>query len=95
MHLGAEEGPRAGRRSAAVPYIMDQNRAPPPGYWGWAARSLEFTPSSPLIRLMGRGAPGPFPTIAEAEKLRKTHDEDTDTNIVFERHAGNHEVPSH
>ena len=42
MHLEADEGPRAGRRTAAVDYVRGSYGSPPPGGSGRAAKSLEF-----------------------------------------------------
>ena len=81
MHLCAEEGPRAGRRLAAVNYVMDNSGSPPPGGWDSAAKSLGFVAPSSVVRPISRGAPVPISSVSEDEKFRKPCDKDKDTNI--------------
>ena len=94
MKLGTSEGPWAGRRLAAVNYVLDSNGSPLPVGRHWAARPLEFAAPNPLVRSILRGIPAPIPTIADDEMQQKTFEEDLDTNISAKDSQGNVTQPT-
>ena len=71
MDIRAEKGPWADRRLAAVNCVLGSSGSLLPVNEDWAARSLEFVPPSPLVRLISRGVHVPSPTVEDAEKLRR------------------------
>ena len=79
--LWADDCPRAGRRRAAVNYVLDSNGSPLSQGWDWAARSLEFGAPGPLRRAVSRGAPILIPTIAQDAASQKCHGKDTNSNM--------------
>ena len=74
MGLWALGVPWAGRRLAAVSYVLGDSGPPLPTGWDRAARSLEFVAPNPLTRSISRGLPGPIPAITDAERQMKSHD---------------------
>ena len=71
MSLWAADGLWAGRRLAAVSYVMGSNGAPLPMAQDWAARSLEFTAPDPPIRPHTQGTYKPISAVDGAEKQNK------------------------
>ena len=81
MELWASGGRWAGRRLAAVSYVLDNNGSPLPAGWDWAARSLGFVAPNPPIRPISRVLPVPIPTVADAQKQKKSHAKDPNANV--------------
>ena len=82
MSLWASDRPKAGRRLAAVSYVLDSNCALLPIGRNWAARPLEFIAPDPLIRPLTHGLSVPIPAIADAEKHDKRTKLDLDTRAL-------------
>ena len=86
--------PWTGRRLAAANYVLDPNGTPLPVGRDWAARPLEFPVPNPPIRSIPRGMPLPIPSIADAEKQRRTPKRDSGANITAKEPQENVDQPT-
>ena len=94
MRLWTSDGPWAGRRLAAVNYVLTSNGTPLPVGWDWAARSLDFAAPDPLVRPISRGVPVPIPTIADAEEQKQTLKKDSDATVTAKESQENVNKPA-
>ena len=94
VKIGTSEGPSAGRRLAAVYYVLDSYGAPLPVGWDWAARPLEFAARNALIHSILRGVPAPIPTIADTEMQKQNLEKDLDAKITAMDSQGNATHPT-